>query len=136
MVANVNISQNLNLMCSKLCKQWNLGNRLFYKVINVRWRIWFPYLVFQETFRFPTRNRQYEFWYLNMKLFSTDWFSTSRVPPKQGEADFFFPTDCRSSYPNSHLTVKTVYGAVWLSFWCSTRPSADDGHGLVPITSW
>ena len=27
------------------------------------------------------------------------------------------------------------YGAVWLSFWCSTRPSADGGHLIVPITS-
>ena len=27
----------------------------------------------------------------------------------------------------SHLTGETVYGAVWLSFWCSTRPLADTG---------
>ena len=26
------------------------------------------------------------------------------------------------------LNQTTPFGAVWLSFWCSTRPSADVGH--------
>ena len=34
------------------------------------------------------------------------------------------------------LNQTTPYGAVWLSFWCSTRPSADGGHKIVLITSW
>ena len=32
------------------------------------------------------------------------------------------------------LNQTTPYGAVWLSFWCPTRPSADDRHRIVPIT--
>ena len=32
-----------------------------------------------------------------------------------------------------HLTEKTVYGAVWLSFWCSTRPPAPAGNSVGSI---
>ena len=33
------------------------------------------------------------------------------------------------------LNQTTPYGAVWLSFWCSTRPSADTVTKSVPTTS-
>ena len=35
----------------------------------------------------------------------------------------------------TRLARKTVYGAVKLSLWCSTRPSAARGNDLMPITS-
>ena len=31
------------------------------------------------------------------------------------------------------LNQTTPYGAVWLSFWCSTLPSADGSHLILPI---
>ena len=38
--------------------------------------------------------------------------------------DTFFPLN---RVEHQKLNQTTPYGAVWLSFWCSTRPSADTG---------
>ena len=44
----------------------------------------------------------------------------------------FFPVN---RVEHQKLNQTTPYGAVWLSFWCSTRPSAEGRHKIVPITS-
>ena len=43
----------------------------------------------------------------------------------------FFPVN---RVEHQKLNQTTPYGAVWLSFWCSTRPSADTSNELVHIT--